>query len=263
MERPFSLKLFLFIVILLSWPFQIAYFFLGKEYRPILLVSMVMVAVATYICGRFIFKDGFKGAGWNWGKPKHYLYVFMLALFLWLFPSVIERLAGWHSPSNLASPGTIISTFSVSFLITIIPAFSEEFGWRGYLLPRLLKKYPYRKALLVHGLITWIWHLPVIFVMGFEAGENPWVSVPMVLTVSFIPTIFHAVVFAYIWSRTASLAVSTFYHISFDEVRDTLEGSIGLGSFGQNWQMPVLTILGIILLWKGNWKFTKRILQRE
>lgn len=64
MERPFSLKLFLFIVILLSWPFQIAYFFLGKEYRPILLVSMVMVAVATYICGRFIFKDGFKGAGW-------------------------------------------------------------------------------------------------------------------------------------------------------------------------------------------------------
>ena len=138
----------------------------------------------------------------------------MLALFLWLFPSVIERLAGWHSPSNLASPGTIISTFSVSFLITIIPAFSEEFGWRGYLLPRLLKKYPYRKALLVHGLITWTWHMPDIFVMGFEAGGYPWVSVPNGLPVRFILIRFQVCFFSLFLLRMAILAVSNFYIIS-------------------------------------------------
>lgn len=255
--RPFSLWLFLGIVILLSWPFQIAYFFLGKEYRPILLVSMAMVAVATYICGRFVFKDGFKDAGWSWGKPEHYLHVFGLALFLWLLPSVVEQLAGWYSPSGDINLATMLSSFAFSFIVTIIPAFGEEFGWRGYLLPRLLQRYSYRKALLVHGLVTWVWHLPFVFVMGVEAGENPWVSVPMVLAISFIPTILHAVVFAYIWSRTASLAVSVFYHVCFDEVRDTLRDGIGLGALGENWQMLVLTVLGIWLLWKGKWNLSR------
>jgi len=229
MERPFSLKLFLFIIIIFSWPFQIAYFFLGKDYRPILLGSMVMVAVASYICGRFVFKDGFKNAGWHWGRLKHYLWALGLALFLLLFPSALEQLVGWYSPASKANLGTMLPTFSISFLIAIVPAFSEEFGWRGYLLPRLLNRYKYRKALLLHGLVTWIWLLPFILVMAFDAGENPWVSVPIVLAVSLIPTILHAIVFAYIWSRTPSLAVSTFYHVSFDEVRDTLEGTIGLG----------------------------------
>ena len=64
----------------------------------------------------------------------------------------------------------------------------------------------------------------------------------------------HAVVFAYIWSSTQSLAVSTVYHAAFDEVRDSIEGTIGLGPLSQNWQMLILTILGIALLWKAKWK---------
>ncbi|WP_299215400.1 hypothetical protein [uncultured Aquimarina sp.] len=47
------------------------------------------------------------------------------------------------------------------------------------------------------------------------------------------------------------------YHISFDEVRDTLESTVGLGVFGQNCQMLVLTILGMLLLWKVQWRFDK------
>jgi membrane protease YdiL (CAAX protease family) len=90
--------------------------------------------------------------------------------------------------------------------------------------------------------------------MGLKAGDDAMVSIPIVLTVSFVPTIMHAIVFAYIWSRTGSLAVSTVYHVCFDEVRDTLEGTIGLGTLGQNWQMLVLTLLGILLLWKGKWR---------
>lgn len=255
MERPFSLRLYLLIVILLSWPFQIAYVFLGENYRPILLISMLMVAVATFISGKWIFKDGFKNAGWSWGKPRHYIYVIVLALFLWLFPSLIERWVGWYSGRETTT-SMIAITFFFSFLITLVPAFSEEFGWRGYLLPRLLRRHSYKKALLLHGIITWIWHLPFVFVMGFEADDNPWVSVPLVVLVSFIPTILHAVVFAYIWSRTASLAVATMYHVSFDEVRDTLENTVGFGFLGQNWQILVLSILGIFLVSQVKWKLS-------
>src|SRR5680860_17165 len=200
MKNRFSLRIYLGMVILLSWPFQIAYFFLGETYKPLLLVSMVMVGMATYICGKYVFKDGFKNAGWNWGKSKYYVYVVGLALFLWLFPSFIERLMGWYAPSSHMELATTVSLFLYSFLLTIIPAFGEEFGWRGYLLPRLLRRNNCRKALLVHGLITWVWHLPVLVIMGLRMNDNPLVSVAIVVTVSLIPTIMHAVVFAYIWN---------------------------------------------------------------
>lgn len=252
-HRPFSINLYVFVIILLSWPFQIAYVILGKEYRPLLLVSMIMVGFGTFICGKFIFKDGFKDAGWSWGKPKHYFYIFLFALILWLFPAIVEQLAKWHIPAGETNAGKMLSVFLLSALITIIPAFGEEFGWRGYLLPGLLKIYAYKKALLVHGFITWVWHLPFLFAMGMEAGEYWTISIPVILTVSFIPTVLHAVVFAYIWSRTASLAVSTFYHVSFDEVRDTLIDTVGLGFFGMYWQMFLLTLVGIMLLWWGKW----------
>ncbi|MEQ8924653.1 MAG: type II CAAX endopeptidase family protein [Fulvivirga sp.] len=253
--RQFSLKVYLLLIILFSWPFQIVYLILGEAFRPILLLSMIMVAVGTFICGKYIFKDGFQGAGWHWGRPKHYLFAFLLALFLWFFPSVVEQVFNWYTPLDQINYSDITTTFIISFVITIIPAFSEEFGWRGYLLPRLLNKYSTRKALLLHGLVTWIWHLPFILDMGLNAGENSLIYVPMVMIVSFIPTILHAIVFAYLWSRTASLAVATFYHVCFDEVRDTLEETIGLGTFAQNWQMLVLTILGVWLLFMGKWYF--------
>jgi uncharacterized protein len=121
-------------------------------------------------------------------------------------------------------------------------------------LPRLRNSYPYRKALLLHGLITWVWHWPVVVAMGLAQGGNPWVGVSLLLGISLIPTILHAVVFAYIWTRSGSLAVATVYHAAFDEVRDTLEDTTGLGALGQNWQMLVLTVLGLVLLWKAPWR---------
>jgi membrane protease YdiL (CAAX protease family) len=253
-KRPFSLKVYLLIIIALSWPFQITYLLLGEAFRPLLLFSMIMVAVGTYIAGKFVFRDGFENAGWQWGKPRHYLYAFGLALFLWAFPRVVEQLLGIYEAPQEVSTTTILAEFLFSFTITLIPAFGEEFGWRGYLLPRLFERYSTRYALLLHGFITWVWHLPVIVVMGMKMTGNPLVSVSLVVLISLIPTIMHAVVFAYIWSSTQSLAVSTVYHSAFDEVRDTLERSVGLGPLSQNWQMLILTILGIALLWKAKWK---------
>jgi uncharacterized protein len=92
--RPFSLSLYLLILFALSWPFQIAYLVLGEEFRPILLVSMVMTGAGTYIAGRYVFKDGFADGGWRWGKPVHYIYVLGLALFLWLVPALLEFVIG-------------------------------------------------------------------------------------------------------------------------------------------------------------------------
>ena len=53
-------------------------------------------------------------------------------------------------------------------LLNAISTFGEEFGWRGYLLPKLLPMGT-RKAILVTGVIWGVWHWPVIL-MGYNYG---------------------------------------------------------------------------------------------
>src|SRR5512141_992944 len=97
-ERPFSLRIYLLLVFALSWPVQIAYGLWGTA-TPLLSyllssMSMVMVTVATFIAGRYIFRDGFRNAGWHWGKPRHYLWTFGLAIFIFLVPTLLEPMLG-------------------------------------------------------------------------------------------------------------------------------------------------------------------------
>jgi len=90
-QRPFSLTVYLLIVVALSWPFQIAYVLWGFDKTQTSFISyslsslsMVMVAVGTLIAGRYVFGDGFADAGWSWGKPRHYLAGFGLVVFVWV-----------------------------------------------------------------------------------------------------------------------------------------------------------------------------------
>lgn len=258
-QKPFLLRTYLLIVVALSWPFQIAYVLWAKTpFMRYVLSSlpMIMVAVATYIAGRYIFGDGFFTAGWNWGKSKHYLAVFLLAIFVWVVPTILELVLGMRSISNGVIVPEILENFMLRFVATLIPAFGEEFGWRGYLLPHLIKRYSLRTALLLHSFIWWAWHLPVIVGMGVAENltGNRGISIAIMLAITLIPSMMHAIVYAYIWIVTQSLAVVTVYHAAFDEIRDAIASSIGYGFLVEIWQMLTLTVLGGLLLWKGNWK---------
>lgn len=258
-QRPFSLRLYLLIVFALSWPFQIAYALWGNTPVSSFLLSslsMVMVTVGSFIAGRYVFRDGFKNAGWRWGKPRYYAGVFALALFIFAAPVLLENLLGWHTLPAGISAGTILGSFITSFLLTLIPGFGEEFGWRAYMLPRLAQRYSMRKALLLHGFIWWAWHIPALFRIGAHvegAGANVWLSVAVTMLVSLIPAMMNAILFAYVWTATQSLAVASVYHAAYDEVRDALERSIGFGPLVSIWEMAATTIFGAVLLWKANW----------
>jgi membrane protease YdiL (CAAX protease family) len=257
--RPFSLAIYLTLVFALSWPFQIAFTVWGEgSFWSYLLssLSMVMVSVASYIAGRFVFRDGFSGAGWSWGKPRQYAWTFALALLIFAVPAALELLLGLNSiPANFAI-GAALGSFVLHFVMTLIPGFGEEFGWRGYMLPRLARRYSARKALLVHALIWWAWHLPVVIAIGVEQGlgSSPAASVAIVILLTLVPSMMNAVIFGYVWASTGSLAVSSAYHAAYDEVRDVIEKSIGFGPLVSLWEMAVTTLLGAYLLWKGNWR---------
>lgn len=258
-QRPFSLTQYLLLVVTLSWPFQIAYAIWGTTPQASYLlssISMIMVTIATFIAGRYIFRDGFQNAGWNWGKPKQYLWVFCLAAFMFVAPTLLEPVLGLRNlPANV-SITAILGNFLLRFLITLLPGFGEEFGWRGYMLPHLVQRYPVRKALLIHAFIWWAWHIPTLIAIGSRVdggGASVGVSIIVTLLISLIPAMMNAVIFAYVWTATQSLAVASVYHSAYDEVRDAIEKSIGFGPLVSIWEMLATTLIGAGLLWKANW----------
>lgn len=63
---------------------------------------------------------------------------------------------------------TVMGIFMSPFL-NVINCFGEEWGWRGYLLPKMLEQFKVVPALLITGVIWGVWHLPLI-IMGHNYG---------------------------------------------------------------------------------------------
>lgn len=247
--RPFSLRLYLLVIIAFSWPFQFAFLWLGEAFRPLLLVAMGMAGVGTWYCAHRLFRDAGPGPARHRHWPSAALLALVLPLVLWGLPTGIEALFDARAfPAGL-SWAALLTTFLLSFLITLAPALGEEYSWRAYLLPRLLQRHSPRRALLLHGVVTWAWHLPFLFYMGAQTTAPIPVGILATLAISLIPTVLHAVVFAAFWRR-GGLAVAVLYHSAYDETRDSLDQHAGLSAVTETWSSLVLSLLGLWLLWR-------------
>jgi len=108
----------------------------------------------------------------------------------------------------------------VAPLVNSLFTFGEEFGWRGYLLPKLLPLGT-RRALVLHGLIWGVWHWPII-AMGHNYGLGypgaPWAG--MVVMAAF--TVVVGVFLGWLTLRSGSVWPATVAHAM-------VNGSAGLG----------------------------------
>ena len=266
--RPFACWLYLLIVCGLSWPLQIISVIWATDLLSgyvLIATSMMMVTVGTLICGRYVFRDGFAGAGWRWGKPWHYLTVVGFAVFLWIVPTVIDLVLGAVRLPTRVTSGQI-AWVGVLLFVTLIPGFGEEFGWRGYLLPHLARQSNARKAVLVHAVVWWAWHQPLVIGQsivpaitsakqtGQPIGWTVALVIGMHLLLGFVGGVSHGVIFASIWMRGRSLMVSSVYHAAYDGLRDSLALTVGLGPLTSGWPALIIVLVGAALLWRGNWK---------
>ncbi len=133
-----------------------------------------------------LLKPRFKGGRWiyylaAWFLPG-ILTILGSLLFFLLFPTyfdpnlstLTDQLSGMEGLSNI-NPWVMVAVQTLQAMLIApilngIPTFGEEFGWRGYLQPKLTVL-GVRKAILLTGLIWGVWHWPIIL-MGHNYGKS-------------------------------------------------------------------------------------------
>ena len=170
------------------------------------MATQFLVAAAMFfpaigvLLTRLITKEGFKGA---WLKPnikkniRYYLLAWFgpgiltfagMGLYFLLFPASFDPSFGYMRQTMEAAGMPyevqavpmemlmLIQTVQALFLAPIlnfVTCFGEEWGWRGYLLPKVSGLLPTVPTLLVTGVIWGLWHAPMT-IIGHNYGLGYW-----------------------------------------------------------------------------------------
>jgi uncharacterized protein len=116
-----------------------------------------------------------------------------IGLFLWAqltdtvltFPAVTSYLSSWLQ----------IALFSAAYYIT------EELGWRGFMLPRVLSMHPWIKSSLLVGVIWSIWHYP-LWITSFWLTTGSLTEVALMVTASSVFATGLSVMLTWIFKNT-------------------------------------------------------------
>ena len=156
-----------------------------------LTIGMLSPSVAN-ILTRLITREGFKDCrlGLNLKKEnvKYYVAAFVVklaeafagALLVWgIFLRDVPLSELFNK--DFFSMGLPTLLAMLSFALTgIVMFFGEEFGWRGYMMPKLLKLTNKPAALIIGGIIWGLWHAPIT-IQGHNFGLDypffPWLGI--------------------------------------------------------------------------------------
>lgn len=168
-------------------------------YGQIVIAGVMWVpTLATVLTVKFVTREGFGVTNFRVGALKPYLISALVvpACFVvtygltWLFGlgqpdwaladfRALMALAGADTstmpPSGLVLPAVFVSSLFVGPTINGLFGFGEEFGWRGYLLPKLMGLGKL-KAYAIVGVIWGLWHAPLVLV-GFNYPGYPLLGV--------------------------------------------------------------------------------------
>lgn len=155
-------------------------------------------AIGAYVSRRWVDKTGFGDAGlrrpaWRYvlagwfGSPLLTAITLLLSLPFYPFDASFSQMEAaiaqtgqtLPTPAGILVAVQLLAGVTVAIPINAIFAFGEEFGWRGYLLPRLTDLLGPWRGLLAHGAIWGFWHAPLILLIGYNYPRHPVLGVPM------------------------------------------------------------------------------------
>lgn len=212
--------------------------------------TMIQVVVAAgmfapalaVLLTRLVTREGF---GDTWIAPREFRRTWKYYVLGWFGPLVLIVLGGVlyylifpndFDPSmsymvgvayeTIASTGEAVAvdaeTLRTSLLASLLvvplaPAlnfvtcFGEEWGWRGYLLPKMLERHSVLFTVLVTGVIWGVWHAPITALghnYGFGYPGFPFTGIAAMCAFTIVLGIF----FSYITVRSGSCLPAIFAH---------------------------------------------------
>ena len=158
--------------------------------------SMMFAPAFAALISRLITKEGLLHSGFQFNFSKHkfcFLFgwfgttalTFLGAILYFLIfqgnydPSMSDFVQTAIDNGSEMDAVNIIANFKTTLLINVFSApvldvinsFGEEWGWRGYLLPKLYRKLGTIPAILISGLISGLWYAPLV-VLGYYYGTG-------------------------------------------------------------------------------------------
>lgn len=228
-------------------------------FQPFALLSAFAPAIAAVLVRSFVTREGYGDAGLRLRLRSWPWYLFGLALPLvvtaaivleasWLsvaapdftIPAVAKLLSANHVPvpPPLQLNLILIGPLLLAAVIGTPVLWGEEFGWRGYLQPRLFPSRPLLSAAIT-GLIWGVWHYPLIL-RGYDYDDQILAGA----TVFLGSTTLFSFIFAWLVQRTGSIWSSSLAHAA----TNAIGGGLTTLWFGAA-HNPVVTSYAGLLAW--------------
>jgi CAAX protease family protein len=190
---------------------------LGRLGAVTTLPTMLTPMIAALIMRIFLSKEGVKGSLGLLHSPKYYMAALAIpAFFATAVVLIVQSLGLGEFRWSEATWYVYLMLLVIALPVTLF-TFGEEYGWRGYLLPRLLPLGEIRASVLV-GVIWGVWHLPLIMAGLNYPGVNVWLAI---IVFTFVTV---ALTFTYTWfyvASSGSVLVAAVFHASTNQFSDT------------------------------------------
>ena len=119
--------------------------------------------------------------------------------------------------SKTALDLSVLANPPVAIIVPIIILFrhgplQEEFGWRGYALPRLQLRFNALVSSMILGIVWWLWHLPLVFIPGRFMVDNL-----LLFGMLMIEIVLISILFTWIYNNTGgSVLAALLFHTSMN-----------------------------------------------
>jgi membrane protease YdiL (CAAX protease family) len=188
---------------------------------PIYVLGMFAPAAAAVVMRLFVSKEGLKGSLGPVRAWRFYARAVLLAAVVVSLVIGVDALTGlgkftWNGKSALWIEYAGLAFDGLTF--SALMALGEEYGWRGYLLPKLLPLGEVKAAVLV-GAIWAPWHLPILIAGLNYPGVAPLAAIAVFLPAAIAMSVLFTRVF--LASGGAVLVVAVL-HGSFNAFGDKL-----------------------------------------
>ena len=149
--------------------------------HPLWILATMWCPAVAAIATRLITQRNLRGFGWKPGKLKWLALAYVLPIFYALPVYLIAWSSGlgifdegkWIVAPNLTPLTGLAMIASAGLAASLLSATGEEIGWRGFLVPEMLKVSSFRRTALVSGAIWATWHMPLIIFADYRGHGTP------------------------------------------------------------------------------------------